>query len=357
VGIVGCGYAAEHLHLPALRSLPSVEVVALVDTDPRRLERLGARFAIGRRYADHEALLHDDEVDAVAVCVPPRAHATVVLAALDARKHVLVEKPLCLDLDEADRLVARARRSAVTAMVGFNLRYHRHVLAARQAIASGRIGQVELLRTTWSSQVAAPADSPDWRRRRELGGGVLNDLAVHHVDLWRFLLGSEVDQVFALACTGEDDDQAATLTARLNDGALAVAGFSHRAAGVHEIEVCGRQGRILVSPYRFDGFDLTRASTVPAGLTRRTRAPLGMVRALPGAIAAWRHGGTFLEAYRTEWQHFAEQAARGAPAACTFDDGRRALELVLGAFESIQSGRPVLLARRHRSPEHGRSPA
>lgn len=345
VGIVGCGHAAEHLHLPALRSLPSVEVVALADTDPERLRLVGARFAIARRYGDHEALLSDDEVDAVAVCVPPRAHAAVVLAALDAQKHVLVEKPLCLDLDEADRLVERARCASVTAMVGFNLRYHRHVLAARRAIVSGRIGPVELVRTTWSSPVEPLAGSPGWRRRREFGGGVLYDLAVHHIDLWRFLLGSEVDEVFALALAGEDDDRAATLTARLSNGALAISGLSHRAAGVHEIEICGRQGRIVVSPYRFDGFELTRSSTSPGDLTSRARALARTVQALPGALTTRRHGGTFLEAYRTEWQHFAAQAVRGVPAGCTFDDGRRALELVLAALDSIRSGRPVNVGR------------
>lgn len=357
VGIIGCGYAAQRLHLPALRSLPATRVVAIADTDPERLRLVAGRFAIARRYQDHEALLRDPEVDAVAVCVPPRAHAAIVLAALDAEKHVLVEKPLCLDLDEADLLVERAARTSVTAMVGFNLRFHRHVHAARQAIAQGLIGPIELVRSLWTSRVEQHAGLLEWRRHRELGGGVLHELAVHHVDLWRFLLGSEIDEVFAFAARAEKvDDQTATLSARLRNGALAVAGFSQRAAEAHEIEVYGQQGGLLVSPYRFDGFELTPASAFAGDLSRRARALFRMIQAMPGMIVASTRGGSFLDAYRAEWQHFAESALQAAPAECTFDDGRRALELILAAIDSIRIGRPVDVTRAGRLHESSLSP-
>jgi myo-inositol 2-dehydrogenase / D-chiro-inositol 1-dehydrogenase len=356
VGIIGCGYAAQRLHLPALRSLPATRVVAIADTDPERLRLVAGRFAIARRYQDHEALLRDPEVDAVAVCVPPRAHAPIVLAALDAKKHVLVEKPLCLELDEADRLVERAARTSVTAMVGFNLRFHRHVRAARQAIAQGLIGPIELVRSLWTSRAEQHANLLEWRRRRELGGGVLHELAVHHVDLWRFLVGSEIDEVFTFTRAENFDDQTATLSARLRNGALAVSGFSQRAAEAHEIEVYGEQGRLLVSPYRFDGFDLTPASMFAGDLSRRARTLLRTIQALPGMIATATRGGSFLEAYRAQWQHFAESALHGAPAECTFDDGRQALEFILAAIDSIRSGRPTVVNRTCRLKEAGSFP-
>lgn len=347
VGIIGCGYAAERLHLPALRSLASVRAVAIADTDPERLRLVGSRFAIDRRYHDHEALLRDAAVDAVAVCVPPRGHAAVVLAALDARKHVLVEKPLCLDLDDAHRLAESARRIPVTAMVGFNLRHHRHVRRVREAIAQGLVGHVELVRTVWSTDVRRRAGLPEWRRRRELGGGVLNELGVHHVDLWRFLLEREVDEVFASARGEGNDDQTVTLNARLQGGALAVSGFSHCAAEAHEIEVYGRQGRVGASPYRFDGFELAPAWSFSGDLRSRARGLLRTIRALPGAISSAPRGGSLLDSYRAEWQYFAGCAVNGIAAESSFDDGRRALELVLAAIESSRTGRPVDVARSH----------
>jgi predicted dehydrogenase len=346
VGIIGCGYAAQSLHLPALRALASVRVVAIADSDPDRLRLVGGQFAIARRYPDHDTLLRDANVEAVAVCVPPRAHAAVAVAALDARKHVLVEKPLCLDLDEADRLVERARRIPVTTMVGFNLRYHRHVRAARRAIAQGLVGPVELVRTLWSTQFRQPAGQLEWRHRRELGGGVLNELAVHHVDLWRFLLDSEVDEISASTRAEVGDDQTATLTARLRNGALALSGFSRCAAEAHELAIYGHRGSVTASFYRADGFALAPASTFPGDLTSRVRGLLRNVRAAPDTIASALRGGAFLESYRTEWQHFAEAALTGMPAEITFDDGRRALEIVLAAVESIRTRRPVDVTQR-----------
>jgi predicted dehydrogenase len=169
----------------------------------------------------------------------------------------------------------------------------------------------------------------------------LNELGVHHVDLWRFLLESEVDEVFASTRAGSNDDQTAMLTARLKNGALAASSLSQCAAEAHEIEIYGRQGRLLASPYRFDGFELAPASGVPGNLKSRARDLLRTVRALPGAIVSAPRGGSFLESYRAEWQHFAEGALSGIPVESTFDDGRRALELVRAAIESSRTGRPV----------------
>src|SRR5262249_30581517 len=298
VAVIGCGHGAENLHWPGLTSLPGLRVVALADVDAERLRRVGDRFSVHRRYHDYETLLRDAEVDAVAVCAPPGAHADITLAVLDAGKHVLVEKPLCLDLDGADRLVERARRASVIAMVGFNLRYHRHVRAAREAMGQGRVGQVELMRTVWSSQVRQQAGLPEWRRRRGLGGGVLNEMAVHHLDLWRFVLGSEVDEIFASSRSETSDDQTAMLSGRLRNGALALSGFSQRAAEAHEIEIYGRQGRLLASPYRFDGFELGPATTFPGDVKSRVRGVLRSVRALPAMISSAREGGSFLQSYR-----------------------------------------------------------
>src|SRR5262249_30317970 len=98
VGIIGCGYGAENLHLPVLASLPGLRVVALADVDAERLRRVGDRFSVHRRYHDYETLLRDAEVDAVAVCAPPAAHTDITLAVLDAGQHVLVEKPRRLGL-------------------------------------------------------------------------------------------------------------------------------------------------------------------------------------------------------------------------------------------------------------------
>lgn len=355
IGVIGCGYAAERLHLPALRSLRFARAVAIADTDRERLRLLGDRFSIGRRYPDAEALLRDAEVDAVLVCVPPRAHAGVALAVLDAGKHLLVEKPLCLDLDEADRVIERARRSSVTAMVGFNLRFHRHVRAARQAVDGGRVGLVDLVRTTWSSGLWPQGDQSAWRRHRLHGGGVVNEMAVHHFDLWRFLLRSEALEVFASTRSEQGDDTGATVMARLESGALTFGGFARRGGEHHEIEICGRTGRLLVSLYRFDGFEVAPASDFPGGIKSRARGLWRTLAALSGAVPrAFR--GQFLDSYRAEWQHFVDGVRRGTPIDSTLEDGRRALEQVLAALHSARIRRPVTVGRGPRRLDEALDP-
>src|SRR6185436_2786222 len=147
VGLVGCGWVSEVCHLPALRDIREAEVVAVADLDRERAERMAGQYGIARRHTDYRALLDDPRVEAVAVCVPSRSHLEVALAALDAGKHLFIEKPLTADLDDCDRLVERASRSPVKAMVGFNMRWHRLVRQARDLIAGGALDPIQSMWT------------------------------------------------------------------------------------------------------------------------------------------------------------------------------------------------------------------
>jgi len=180
-------------------------------------------------------------------------------------------------------------------------------------------------------------------------------MAVHHVDLWRFLLRSEAEEVFASSRSEEGDDVKATVTAKLTGSALAVSGFSQRAAEAHEIEVCGRDGRLLASLYRFDGFELHPATGFPGDLKSRARRLLRTMRALPASVPAALRGGDFLDSYRAEWQHFAESALGATPVESTLDDGRRALEIVLATIQSARTGHPVPVGRAPRHIEEAES--
>jgi len=128
------------------------------------------------------ALLDDSAIAAVAVCVPAQFHVEVALAALDAEKHLFIEKPLALSLDESERLIERAAQSPRKVMIGFNLRWQRLVRQARAMIQQRTLGPLALVRTALTSY---DENVPEWRKQRNLGGGVLFELAVHHFDLWR----------------------------------------------------------------------------------------------------------------------------------------------------------------------------
>ncbi len=341
LGVVGCGAVARWRHLPALRRVEEIEVVAVADPDPARGADVAERFGVPRRYTDAQRLVEDPDVEAVAVCVPPAAHVEVALAALDAGKHVLVEKPLAASLEDAERLAERAERSSADVVVGFNLRWHRLLRRAREVVRRGDLGSVHCVRTLFSDPLATLPDLPAWRGRREEGGGALFDRAVHHFDLWRFLLADEVEEVFAFSRSETRDDDAAVVTARLRSGALAVTAVLDNTAVRQEVAVFGERGALDVDCYRFDGLrrsSLADLPGTPATRVRRLREALADPR---GSAAAIRRGGDFDATYEAEWRHFAAVVRRAEPPACTLADGRAALEIALAAAGSASTGEPV----------------
>ena len=355
VGIVGCGWITEHRHLPALSRLPGVEVVAVADVDETRLTRVADRFRIRARHTDFRTLLGSPAVEAVAVCTPLLSHAAVGLAALEAGKHLFIEKPLAGSLEECDRLIERAAATRRAAMVGLNLRWHHLVRQAREVMRRGGVGSTAMVNTVLASYHHS---IPAWRERRGEGGGVLCEQAVHMYDLWRFVLDSEVEEVFATTRAGRWSEETATVTARLTNGTLVTSAFSWGTGNVCYLDIFGDRGRLHVDCLRFDGLQLLSRDAHPGDLAVRLRRLPSVLRGLAAVPAAMRDGGGYLASYREEWRHFLHAVQSGTPIEPTLRDGRRALEVILAAQASADLGRPVKVAESVRqgitaSPQAG----
>jgi predicted dehydrogenase len=188
----------------------------------------------------------------------------------------------------------------------------------------------------------------EWQTRRSSGGGAFFDQAIHLFDLWRFLLDSEVKEVLAISRSGPWDDETATVTARLTNGALATATCSERTGENNEIEICGRGGCLQVSCYRFDGLAYSPQGSVPGNGRARVEAFTRTLKELPRSLAQLRYGGDVLASYREEWRHFLGAICDDRPLGCTVDDGRRALEIVFAAMASASSGQAVMVAQAPR---------
>ena len=344
IGFVGCGFAAEHRHLPTLARLPGLRVEAVADLDEAAATRIAEQFGIERRYASARELAEDPAVEAVAVCVPTGAHVEVALAAIDAGKHVFVEKPLALSLDEADALLERHRASSVEAVVGFNLRSHRVVRAARELVRSGAIGSVGSITSAFDDARFSMPDLPAWRMRRELGGGALIDKAIHHLDLWRFLLGEEIEEVFAFSRGGRGDDETVVLIARMHGGALASLQASDDTVTRNELAVNGNRGSILLDCYRSDGIEHVGMADLPGAPRTRLRRGLSSLRQVGSNLGEIRRGGAFDASYDAQWRAFARCVRGEEPPVCSLADGRHALRAALAAAHSASVGQPVRLA-------------
>jgi myo-inositol 2-dehydrogenase/D-chiro-inositol 1-dehydrogenase len=343
IGIVGCGRATTFLHLPALQFVTGAKVVALADSDQEALHRASKQLAVEQCVSDYRVLLDNPTIEAIAICVPAQFHVEIALAALDAGKHLFIEKPLALTLEECDRLMERAANMPLTIMLGFNTRWHRLARQARDFIGQGLLGPLEAVRSVLTS---CHKDLPAWRKRRNSGGGVLLEMAMHHFDLWRYLLGEEVEEISAHSRSGVWEDESASVAARLRCGALASATFAECTSQNNNMEIYGREGSLSLSFYRFDGIETSVTSDIPGNIQARIRSVGQFVKELPRAISTMREGGEWHQTYVEEWRHFVALIRTGLPVECGLEDGRRALVVALAALESVATGHAVTIEKR-----------
>jgi myo-inositol 2-dehydrogenase / D-chiro-inositol 1-dehydrogenase len=343
LGIIGCGKSAEVFQMPGLHQVGDISVVAVSDIDEDRLNRFAERFGIKHRFVDYHEMLNCTDMDAIGVLAPTRFHAEIATAVMAAGKHVFIDKPLALTVAECDRLIEQANHSSVKVVVGFNLRWHRLVRKAVRIVQSGVLGEIKAIRSTythWHPGETAQA----WHRTREEGGGVLFNEVVHHFDLWRLLLRSEVTEIFSASRPSEYfEDETGAITARFGNGVLASGIFSYESSPNSEIEIFGRMARMRLSLYRFDGLEVYSNQEYPGDMRGRIHRFIDTLRELPETIKIIRKGSDFDLTYHDQWQHFADCILRNSIPECTLGDGKRAVGIALAAIESASTGRKLKL--------------
>ena len=329
IGAIGCGRIARAVHLPLLGRLPDARVVAIAEPDePSRV----AASAIARgatAYADYGDLLRAGGLDAVVVCVPPHLHAPVATASFDAGLHVYLEKPIALTVAEGEQLVAAWRRARTIGMIGFNFRFHPQVLRIRERLRDSAIGTPLGVRAIFS---ILPHELPEWKRARRDGGGVLLDLASHHIDLVHYLLDDPVTRVFAStrSLAGEGDHAAVQL--ELASGVMAQLFVSLGTVDEHRMEIVGTAGKLVM-----DRTELVRPDHVPA--TQQGARARRLVRALSALEPArvLRSPGTE-PSFAAALGAFVWSASGNAFGGPDLLDGLRSLAVVEAAERSAASG-------------------
>lgn len=188
VGIIGAGGIARAVHIPRLKKVPEVKVVAVADVVEDRAKRVAEEFDIPHVFRDYEDLVGMDEVDAVVICTPNAFHAPSTLAALRAGKHVLCEKPPAMNAKEAEEMARTAREAGKVLMYAFQMRFRPDLRLIKRAIEEGQLGEVYYGRAIYLRRSGAPGG---WFTQKRLsGGGPLIDVGVHVLDAVWWLMGS-----------------------------------------------------------------------------------------------------------------------------------------------------------------------
>ncbi len=270
VGVVGCGRIVRAVHLPALRRV--ADVVALADPDS---EALAAAASGGERLsAEVGELLAAGDVDAVVVASPSGHHAADALAVLEAGCRLYLEKPLAVTVHEGRAVVAADPAGAAT--IGFNRRRHPVVLVALDALESGRLGSVVAAETRFCESRQPPRAMPAWKHQRAQGGGVLLDLAIHHVDLLRHMLADEVAHVAATVHSLEVEQDDAEVRLRFAGGVEAVVTASYHGVRADTLLLHCERGTLVLDRHagtvRMNGRTVRDRRLLPLALRRLLRS-------------------------------------------------------------------------------------
>lgn len=189
VGLLGVGAIAQVVHLPVLSRLDDVELKVVSDRDQPRAKAIGSRFAIPHVLGEDDRVFSSDLIDAVIICTPSHMHEEQAIAALQAGKDVLVEKPLALTAAGVERVLAVAEQTGRTLMVAMNNRYRPDTTALRPFARNGELGDIFLTRGAWLNHKVRTV-RPTWRHRKATaGGGAMFDLGVQTLDLCLWMTG------------------------------------------------------------------------------------------------------------------------------------------------------------------------
>ena len=327
VGVIGAGRIGRvHAENLAYR-IPEANLVAISDVFVAAAEKLAAELGVSA-HQDHRRILDDPAVDAVLVCSSTDTHARLMEEAAQAGKQIFCEKPIALDLAAIDRALEVVKQAGVKLQIGFNRRFDPNFRRVHDVVAEGQIGQPHVLRITSRDPLPPPIDYV------RVSGGIFLDMTIHDFDMARFLMGKEVESVYAAAGVMVDprigevgDVDTAVVTLHFADGSLGVIDNSRQAVYGYDqrVEVFGSAGVVTA--------DNNYPNTAMISDAKRVH------RDLPLNFFMER----YVDSYVNEMRAFVDCVVNDAPPPVTGIDGRIPVVMGYAAKQSVAEGRPVRL--------------
>jgi myo-inositol 2-dehydrogenase / D-chiro-inositol 1-dehydrogenase len=339
VGLVGSQFISA-IHAEALHQCAAAEIVAVASPTRPHVEAFAEKFSIPRRFTDYREMLALAELDLVLIGAPNDLHCPITLAAAAAGKHVICEKPLCLNLAEADRMIDACRRADVKLMYAEELCFAPKYVRLKQLLDSGALGVPTLIKQ--SEKHSGPHADHFWDVVRS-GGGVTMDMGCHGIEFFRWMIGRKTricsvyaqmsTQVHGAKTRGDDNS---VIILEFDNGCLAIAEESWTKPGGMDdrAEVYGSKGVAYADLLRGNSIE-TYSSVGYNYAVEKADLTTGWSFAI--YEEAWNYG------FPQEMAHFVDCVAHDKPPAVTGEDGRAVLEVILAAYESAATGRKISL--------------
>jgi predicted dehydrogenase len=299
--------------------------------DKEKAEAFAKKHKIPKFYNSAEALCNDPEIDAVYIASPTFLHCEHAILAAQFGKQILCEKPMAPTLEECDQMIAAAEENNVTLMIGHNMRFHKIHREIKELIASGLVGTVGIARaeimTSFKKNQGDKFTTDQFRLNREIGGGgVLFDMGIHAIDVLRFILDDDIEEVSAFSqslfidCNGEDTVSAVLKFKKGTYGTIATSGALPYAR--NGVEIYGEKGAVIT-----DG---------SVWISVRS----GKIKIL--ADDKWETRKVEINnCYLAEIEHFLQCVAKKKVPAVTGREAKKNIQVVLAAYRSMDEERTI----------------
>ncbi len=334
VGVVGCGQISDS-HCSGFKKASNTNLAMVMDVDEIAARELGEKYSVPYITSLDEVLSRDD-IDIISIATPHYLHAPITIRAAEAGKHVMVEKPMCTTMEDADRMIQACEANGVKLAVWFPSRYSGAAYKAKELLRQGAIGRIIYVKIStmgykeanyWERGVGGKARLSDWRRYvKTAGGGILIMNTIHNIDQLRYILGYEAKSVFArkgtFASPSEVEDFI-SVSIGYENGAIGYIESSSWAVGKNSdpSRIYGTEGQIMLSPLRV--YLARKIGDYPQGAW--FEPDTGQVREGRTALA----------------EDFVDAISANTDPPITGEDGKKSLEIVLGAYESARLDMPV----------------
>lgn len=335
VSVIGAGRAGEVHALNLARRIPIAELVALVDIDLTLANRLSEKVGGVPCFKTLSEALKNVEIDAIFITTPTFTHYPLTIEAAEAGVHVFCEKPMALNLEEADKMISTARRNNVKLQIGFMRRFDPEIRKVKSLVTEGSIGRLVLIK----SLTRGPGLPPKWALDLRTGIGMIAEVSSHDFDSVRWLMGSEPKTVYSEGDALINPDLKKEYE-NYHDVYVSIIRFENNSIGIIDggcpvgygydarIEILGTDGLIQVGDIRGGSLLICKSDK----------------KAVTETFPSWRN--RFSEGYIGEAESFLKAIIEDKTPEVTGEDGRKALEMVFAALESMRTGKPVKLPLR-----------
>ncbi len=345
VGIIGTGTISNE-HIKAYQKNPRVELYALCDIDGDKVKRMGEMYGVQRVYTDMREMLAMEELDAVSVCTWNAAHAPCAIAALEAGKHVLCEKPMAISADQAKAMKRSAELAGKLLMIGFVRRFGNDCAIMQDYINSGRLGELYYAKAVNMRRYGNPGG---WFSVKEMsGGGPLIDLGVHIIDLVRYLSGNP--RPVSVYGSGFDKLRGRKLKDKVGYTSSSASEHEENVEDMAAVMIRFDNGLTLSVEISFSAHireDYSRIQLLGSAGGIDLNPNVELYTDLDGRMAniclAQSSSLSFDGLFENEINHFVDCITQGTACLTPAQDGVALMEILDAAYRSMETGHEVIL--------------